>query len=117
MYNTIVGNLSDWLNKKFLEWQNQKGRPQKAKAFAEHLDVKYTTYSGWVNSKIPPSKENVEKLAAKLGPEIYDILGMLRPDPDEEKWLSVFRAVPPGNKKALMDLAVRFLLECGGSVK
>lgn len=69
------------MNKKFLEWQNKMGMPQKQKDFAAYLGVKPTTYSGWVNGDIPPTGNNLQKLANKLGYEIYVITGVVPPSP------------------------------------
>ena len=68
-----------WLNKKFLEWQNQQGEPMDQQDFARYLGIRPTTYSGWINGNVPPSNDNLRRVAAKLGYEIYDVLGMPRP--------------------------------------
>lgn len=73
--------ISTWLNQKFLEWQNEKGMPQKQKDFAAYIGVKPTTYSSWVNDGVPPSGENLYKLADKLGFEVFDIVGAEPPSP------------------------------------
>lgn len=113
MYNKIVTELADWLNKRYLEWQVKTGVRQPMRAFADYLGIKPTSLSNWLNSSIPPSKDNVDKIAEKLGPEIYDILGLARPDPNEEKLLEMYRAIDPNDKEGFLDWAARYLIEMG----
>lgn len=71
----------DYLNKKFLDWQNVQGKRMMLKDYAEYLGVTPTSYSNWVNAGSIPSIYLAGKLAEKLGPEVYDILGYARPAP------------------------------------
>jgi transcriptional regulator with XRE-family HTH domain len=103
-----MSDVGVWLNKKFLEWQNMKGMPQKQKEFAAYLGVKPTTYSGWVNDDIPPSGDNLHKLAAKLGYEIYAIIGVEPPSPIIKALHEVqaaYDALPPEGQDELMQRA------------
>lgn len=53
----------------------------KQKEFAAYLGVKTTSYSSWVNDNVPPTGDNLHRLALKLGYEIYDIVGETPPQP------------------------------------
>lgn len=59
------------------------------KEFADHLGIKQSTISMWYSGQ-NPSPENVKRLSEVLGPEVYDVLGLDRPDPDlafiEQQW-------------------------------
>ena len=76
-----MSDVRVWLDKKFLEWQNQMGEPMRQKQFAAYIGVKPSTYSSWVNDGVPPTGENLYKLADKLGYEIYEIVGETPPSP------------------------------------
>jgi transcriptional regulator with XRE-family HTH domain len=96
-----------WLMDKFVEWERKKGQRQSYSAFARYLGVKQSSLSQWLAGNYPPSRENVEKLAEKLGPEIYDIMGMERPDPDIEQLVRLYSAATPEQKKEILRQALR----------
>lgn len=89
----------EFLYRGFLKYQNDLGKPVKAKEFAQFLDVPPTSFSNWTNGKAVPSGENLRKVASKLGYEIYDILGEERPDPD-----SGFSDFPVSLRDALLEI-------------
>ena len=99
--------LPAWLTRKFREWESKTGRRQSLSAFARYLGVKQPSLSHWINHDNPPSYENIEKLAEKLGPEIYDIMGMPRPDPNIEKLVELYSAASPEQKKEILRQALR----------
>jgi len=68
-----------WLNRKFLEWQNQTGERKSWKSFAVYLGVSPQSLSTWVNTPTDPQGDNLHILASKLGDEIYEILGVEKP--------------------------------------
>lgn len=63
--------------------------------------------SRWMTGDNPPSYEHIERLASKLGPEIYDIMGMERPDPDIEQLVRLYSAATPEQKKEILRQALR----------
>ena len=68
------------MEKKYLEWQLAQGERKSIEAFADHLNIKKTTLVQWMNDQRKPGPENVERLAAALGIEVYDALNLPRPD-------------------------------------
>ena len=68
-----------WLNDKYIEWM-KKDRKRGVSKFAIWLGFKQATISGYLNGQHVPNPENIEKLAGKLGYEIYDALDLPRPD-------------------------------------
>ncbi len=78
-----MNELSKYLDMEYLKWQQREGGSRTLEEFADHLDVDRPTLSVWMNpkSKRTPSERSLEKLACKLGFEIYDVLGKERPDP------------------------------------
>ena len=83
MITITIMTFSQFLTDKYLEWQKKTGERKTATEFATWLGFPKTTLSSWWNNKSTPKDgEIIRKLAAKLGPEVYDVLGWERPDPD-----------------------------------
>lgn len=59
--------------------------------FAVRVGVPTTSLSVWLNDRRPPSAENADKLAAILGMEVYDKLGIPRRMPTEKRFMSLVR--------------------------
>ena len=73
--------FSNWLEKKYLEWQIKHGR-KSVTEFSNWLGVERSLVTKWMNEKgRKPSMENTFILAQKLGMEVYAVLGLPRPDP------------------------------------
>lgn len=86
LHNKIEGKIhkmkfSKFLEFKYLEWQQNVGR-KTVKEFAAYIGVSTSTISTWWNEDRVPEGENIQKLASKLGIEVYDSLDLPRPDPD-----------------------------------
>lgn len=83
-------DFAQLLEQYFLDWQIDRGERCTLKEFAEYLDMNPAQISQWINGRRIPSKENIDKLAIILGPEVYDALDLPRPDPTlvyiNEKW-------------------------------
>ena len=97
--------FSDWLNECFLDWEKQQGKRQTVSAFARYLGVPQSSLSSWMAGAYIPSGENLLLLATKLGVEIYDTLGILRPsiaDPDLLYIASVWDKLPQADRKVLV---------------
>lgn len=77
--------FKEWLNAKFLEWEKAMPRRQSYSAFSRYLGVKQTTFSQWITGNGVPSLEKAALLSDKLGLEIYDVLGLRRPDADDPR--------------------------------
>jgi transcriptional regulator with XRE-family HTH domain len=75
-----IAVISKWIMKKFLEYKSIQERDVTQAEFAEYLGVSESTVSQWINKVQPPDKHSADLIAPKLGPEIYDLLGMARPD-------------------------------------
>lgn len=85
--------LSDWLETQYLLW---KGDSKKTYTdFAVYLDVPNTSLSNWLNSGTKMRADTVSKIARKLGPEIYDVLGLDRPDANDPRSVLFTAGFPP----------------------
>ena len=73
--------FNHWLENEFLKWQDQRGRRGRLVQFAKHLGISAPLLSHYLKGIRKPSGATVHKLAKQLGPEVYDVLGLQRPDP------------------------------------
>ena len=108
----IMTTYAEWLEGKFTEWSNtQPRRNRSLTSFAKYLGVGQPSLSQWMAGNYPPSNDNVERLADKLGYEIYDILEMPRPNPMIKTLESLDDEDP--DVKELWDLIHRWLSDHG----
>lgn len=76
-------NFSQWLEQKYLEWQNAQGKRKTLDEFAEYIGVSRSILSHWISgTRKKPTPESIRQLSNKLGFEVYDVLGLPRPDED-----------------------------------
>jgi len=109
MYNLVMDKkLSTWLNKKLQEWEWKKGRRQSVSEFARYLDVKQPSLTRWMAGDNPPTGGNLKKLADKLGVEIYEVLGLPRPEVTESELADRYN-VPPENKAEFIQDTRKFI--------
>lgn len=79
---TGMQDFSDWLRGKFTAWQAQSSAPKTVVDWSIFLGVSQPNLSRWLNGKSKPDGINLERLADKLGLEVYDRLGLVRPNVD-----------------------------------
>lgn len=94
-----------WLEQKYLEWMVQSGKRQTLTAFAEYLGLGQSLVNQYLNGKIStPSEESVHKMAKQLGPEIYDVLGLVRPDPQTQELMTLLGQLAPEQRDTALNL-------------
>ncbi len=71
----MTTKASDWLNQQFLKWEQARGRRATVTEFARHLGVTQQSLSSYMSGAYLPRGTNLSKIAARLGPEIYDLVG------------------------------------------
>lgn len=87
-YNIVVGAFRDLLISRKKSWLEANHKTYDSD-FARWIEFGPTSLSNWINGgNVPKSKATIEKLAAKLGPEVYDALGLIRPGSGDETGLS-----------------------------
>ena len=94
-------DVNEWLERKFLEWQIDEGR-KSLTSFAQYLGIPQAVISHYMSGRYKPSGDNVNKIAAKLGPEIYDLLGLQRPDPLLEEMRQTYDQVSEVRRRKLV---------------
>jgi transcriptional regulator with XRE-family HTH domain len=76
-----------WLKGKFLNWQIELNDSKTQSQFASYLGVPPTSLSNWMTTGSKPRAEYIALLSSKLGPEIYEVLGMTRPNNPGDPWV------------------------------
>lgn len=74
---TIGGLLKNY----HIEESRRRGAIINQRELAEHFEIDPLTFNKYYNDERKPRGENVRLMAIKLGPQVYDILGLQRPDP------------------------------------
>lgn len=90
------------LERKFLEWQLEVGRKSQSD-FADLLGVKRTSLTMWMNGTHLPDMESAKKISNVLGPEIFDLLDLPRPNPYLQKINQIFERLSPEQQKKIAD--------------
>ena len=98
----------EYILQKLQEFERAQGRRVSLDAFAEYIGVSRPLISYWINGKTKPSLENVKILAARFGPEVYDVLGMQRPDENLEAISRLWQNLSPPQRQALREQAERY---------
>ena len=73
--------FATWLERQFLNWQAKRGARSSIEEFAKWLGLTRGAAVQWLNDQRRPNAKNVHILAQRLGLEVYDVLGLPRPDP------------------------------------
>jgi transcriptional regulator with XRE-family HTH domain len=69
-----VNKFSDYLEKKFLDWQQQSGKRRSLNEFAEYLGIKRPLLSLWLSGARTPGEEKLKRLGELLGLDVYDAM-------------------------------------------
>lgn len=100
--------FSQFLERKYLEWQQREGGRKTVKEFAAYIGVSQSTISMWWNEDRKPEGDNLRKLAEKLGIEVYDILGIPRPDSDLLYLQSIWQDLDPEKRRILREQGEKY---------
>jgi transcriptional regulator with XRE-family HTH domain len=101
-----MATIKDWLNQKFVEWEKKQGGRQSYYAFARYLEVSQSGLSAWMTGGGVPGGDDLIALAAKLGPEVYDVLGLPRPSAEIQQVTVSFASLPPDLRQRLSSAIV-----------
>ncbi len=107
----VKGKIANWLFNEFLEWQKTQGRKMPQYKFANYLGVKPSTYSMWISGKQDPDPYNTDKIANKLGPKVYEIMGMTPPPEFIKKLVAVYDELTPDQRHQLQKRIAELLSE------
>ena len=98
-----MATAKDWLNQKFIDWEKAQGHRQSYYAFARYLEVSQSGLGQWMVGTGVPSGDDLLSIANKLGPEIYDVLGLPRPNAEVQRVTVSFANLPADIRERLTD--------------
>src|SRR3990167_1834805 len=78
---SLMSSFTNWITRQFLEWQAKEGKRKTIEEFATYLGISRPLLTMWMNGNKKPGKENIKILAETFGVEIFDVLGLERPNP------------------------------------
>jgi transcriptional regulator with XRE-family HTH domain len=91
------------------QWESAQGKRATLQGFADHLEVSQPLLSIWLKGETRPSSEKLELLANKLGSEVYEVLGLPRPDPDLTRLNQIWPRIPETMRRSIVKQAEQFL--------
>jgi hypothetical protein len=74
MMDEKLKRLREFLTERYLEYRREYGEETTIYKFAKELDVHPVAFIYWMQGRKLPSRDNVDRLANKLGNDIYHIL-------------------------------------------
>lgn len=69
-------NFQEWLEEQYAQWEREQPARQSYYSFARYLDVPHTLLTQWASGISQPGDEDLAKLAALLGSEVYAVVGL-----------------------------------------
>lgn len=113
-----LSRITDLLERAFLEFRIRQTRHRLSvslNSFANYLDFSPPIVNQWLNGSRIPSQGNVErfipKLVELLDLEVYDVLGLPRPDTDLQRLSQVWPRIPKEYRQALAEQAEKYAAE------
>ena len=98
------GPVGEWIWSKYLE-RLREGYISQAD-FARQLDLDPAVLNHYINGRRQPTGDSVEKLA-KLGLEIYGLLGLRRPDSQLDRLIEAYDSATLEEKSEIIRQALR----------
>ena len=113
-----LSGFQNLLDRAFLEYRIRQTRQRLSvslNSFAGFLDFSPPIVNLWLNGNRLPSQGNVERLIPKLVElldlEVYDILGLPRPDQNLSRLTRVWSQIPAGFQQILAEQAEKYAVE------
>lgn len=72
--------FSAWLEKQYINWLTQAGERRTQREFAAWLGISNALLSHYLRGSRNPTSDFLEKIAVRLGDEVYDVVALARPD-------------------------------------
>ena len=113
MYNIPMPTFREYLLSKIQELEKEKGGRITLDEFADYLGVKRPILSMWMSGKNKPSLKSIQKLAEKLGNEIYDVFEIPNRNPYLQRIYNVFDELPIDRQKQLAEEAEQYTVNNG----
>ena len=104
--------VGDLLKEVHVQMVNEKGIVITQEELARHYGINYQVFNKYYNDERTPTGENLTKIGAKT-PEIYDILGLERPDRRILEIQKLYKDAPAGLKDELFERLKQVFEELG----
>jgi len=101
-------NFSEFLEKKYLEWQLKEEGRKTIVEFAVYIGVSQPLLSMWLNGKKRPGVENIKLLSEIFGNEVYDALGIERPNPYLQQINRLWEFLPEHVQRQIAEEAAKY---------
>lgn len=101
-------NFPEFIEKKYLEWQHREGKRKSVEDFAMYIGVSQSALSLWMGGKRTPSIQTTNLLAEIFGNEVYDVLGLPRPNPYQQRANRVWEFIPEERQKQIAEEAEKY---------
>lgn len=98
----------EFLEKKYLEWQLKEEGRKTIVQFAAYIGVSQPILSMWLSGKKRPGVDNIKLLAEIFGDEVYDSLGLPRPNPYLQRVNRVWEFLPEAIQKRIAEDAEKY---------
>jgi hypothetical protein len=110
--------VAAWLEKKFQAWRAaQTSHRAGVTEFARHIGISRDDLNNYLLKGHRPEAERLEKIGRALGWEIYDLVGLPRPDPQLHAVTEAFQRLPAA-QRGVAEAVLRqpHLLELAGQL-
>ena len=118
MFIMDLSGFPDLLDRAFLEYRIKQTRQRLSvslNSFASFLDFSPPIVNMWLSGNRLPSQANVERLIPKLvellNLEVYDILGLPRPDQNLQRLTQAWPHIPVPMQQLLAEQAEKYAAE------
>jgi len=100
--------FATWLEIAFLRWQTENKKRASLQEFADYIGYSRPLISMWLGAQRLPAEGGIERLADLFGLEIYDTLGLPRPNPYLQKINQIFERLSPEYQQKLAEDAEHY---------
>ncbi len=101
--------FSGLLLRQMQQWESAQGKRATLQGYADHLQVSQPLLSIWLKGDTKPSTQKIELLATELGSEVYEVLGLPKPDPDLTRLNQIWPHIPEAMRRSIVKQAEQYL--------
>ncbi len=105
--------FKDWLRRRLGQYESDVDHEISKTKFAKMLGVSQPTLSQWLAGNTLPKDENIPKIAALLGDDVYDVLKRIRPNQSTSEWQKLWDMTPASERSTLLEINKKWLHDKG----
>src|SRR5574340_257094 len=103
-HKMAVMGFPEFLEQKYVDWLHRNGKRKSLEEFASYLGVSQPLISHWLSGHRRPGPANIKMLAEVFGPEVYDSLGLQRPNPLQAYAARNWDRLPPKEQRKISEI-------------